>query len=250
MTDRKIYRYAVCFSGYPRFVKKCFANIHKNLFSFLDEFDVYAHFQWDVDWQNMQIHHEFHDKYEKNQLTEFLEIYKSQNLKKIKVIKPYNFDLLQFNKLSAEPDMKFENIDASRKQFYRSKCQYQSIADCVNMVDTSAYDFILRLRTDNIFERQLSKDELLTDRILCQSGKVAGFDRKYSDWFFLTPAKQTHFFNELANIEEHYKDGIIHMHRLIEKIGMKYNIEEYEFNVYTASIYSYKNDKSYLEFRK
>ena len=56
------------------------------------EYDTYAYFQWKDDWQNEQIHHEYTDKFEVNELEEFKELYEPLNLKKIEVIKPYNFD--------------------------------------------------------------------------------------------------------------------------------------------------------------
>ena len=47
-------KFAVCFSGYPRFVKKCFDNIKINLLDGLGEYDVYANFQWDDDWKKVE----------------------------------------------------------------------------------------------------------------------------------------------------------------------------------------------------
>lgn len=243
-------KFAVCFSGYPRFVKKCFNNIKTNLLDGLGEYDIYANFQWDSEWKNKLIHHEFKDKYDRNELEDFIELYSQLNLMNINVIKPYDFDTSQYHQLSAEIDMMFPNLDASRKQFYRSKCQYQGILDCIRLVNLSDYEYIIRVRTDNIFESELNFFQLESDHILCQSGRVTGFDRNFADWFFIVPSYQSDFFVDLANLEEHYKNGIIHMHKLVEKVGMKYNIQEYEFNVYTASIYSYKGQESFLEFRK
>lgn len=243
-------KFAVCFSGYPRFVKKCFNNIKTNLLDGLGEYDIYANFQWDSEWKSKLIHHEFKDKYDRNELEDFIELYTPLRLKNINIIKPYDFDTSHYHKLSAEPDMVFSNLDASRKQFYRSKCQYQGILDCIRLVNLSDYEYIIRVRTDNIFESELNFSQLESDHILCQSGRVAGFDRKFADWFFIVPSYQSEFFTDLANLDEHYKDGIIHMHKLVEKVGMKYNIQEYEFNIYTASIYSYKGQSSFLESRK
>ena len=85
-------KFAVCFSGYPRFVRKQFDSIKKNILDGLGEYDTYAYFQWKDDWKNEQIHHEYTDKFEVNELEEFKELYEPLNLKKIEVIKPYNFD--------------------------------------------------------------------------------------------------------------------------------------------------------------
>ena len=243
-------KFAVCFSGYPRFVKKCFDSIKINFLDGLGDYDVYANFQWNEDWQNTPIHHEFDDKYERNELDDFIELYTPLNLKEIKVISPYNFDTSFYEKLSAEPDMFFENVEKSRKQFYRSKCQYQGILDCVKLVNQNEYEFIVRIRTDSIFNSELSFKDLKSDHILCQNGQEAGWDRNYSDWFFIVPSNQINFFEDLSNLEEHYKDGIVHMHKLIEKVGKPYNIENYQFNVTTASLCSYRNEENFLEIRK
>ena len=79
-------KFAVCFSGYPRFVRKQFDSIKKNILDGLGEYDTYAYFQWKDDWQNEQIHHEYTDKFEVNELEEFKELYEPLNLKKIEVI--------------------------------------------------------------------------------------------------------------------------------------------------------------------
>lgn len=242
-------KFAVCFSGYPRFVKKCFNNIKKNLLDGLGEYDVYANFQWDEDWKTKQIHHEFNDKYDRNELEDFIQLYTPFNLRSINVIKPYDFDFSKYKKTSLESDM-ILTLDESKNIIYRTKCQYQGVLDCVKLVNLSDYEYIIRVRTDNIFESELDFSQLESDHILCESGKVAGFDRNFSDWFFIVPSYQSDFFSDLANVEEHYKDGIIHMHKLVEKVGMKYNIQEYEFNVYTASIYSYMGQETFLESKK
>jgi len=243
-------KFAVCFSGYPRFVRECFGGIKKNFLDGLGEYDVYANFQWNDDWQNTPIHHEFADKYGKDELSEFIELYTPLNLKDIKVIQPYNFDTSFYDKLSAEPDMVFETVEKSRSQFYRSKCQYQGISDCVKLVDPNDYEFIVRIRTDSIFHSELDFSQLETNNILCQDGYEAGWDRHYSDWFFIVPTNKINFFHDLANVEEHYKNGIIHMHKLVEKVGKPYNIEHHQFNITTASICSYKNTEKFLEIRK
>ncbi len=243
-------KFAVCFSGYPRFVRECLDSIKKNFLDGLGEYDVYANFQWNDDWQNTLIHHEFVDKYEKNELSEFIELYSPLNLKDIKVIQPYNFDTSFYDKLSAEPDMILKDIDESRNIFYRMKCQYQGILDCVKLVNLNEYEFIIRIRTDTIFNSELNFSQLESDHILCQDGYEAGWDRHYSDWFFIVPINQVNFFYDLANVEEHFIDGVIHMHKLVEKVGKPYNIQHYQFNATTASICSYKHTEKFLEVKK
>ena len=43
-------KFAVCFSGYPRFVRKQFDSIKKNILDGLGEYDIYAYFQWKDDY--------------------------------------------------------------------------------------------------------------------------------------------------------------------------------------------------------
>ena len=40
-------KFAVCFSGYPRFVRTVFPNIKKNFLDGLGSYDIYANLQWD-----------------------------------------------------------------------------------------------------------------------------------------------------------------------------------------------------------
>ena len=56
-------KFAVCFSGYPRFVKHCFNNIKEDLLDGLGEYDIYANFQWNEDWQNTEIWIEYEKRF-------------------------------------------------------------------------------------------------------------------------------------------------------------------------------------------
>ena len=116
-------KFAVCFSGYPRFVKHCFNNIKKDFLDGLGEYDVYANFQWNEDWQNTEIHHEFKDTYETNEMDDFIELYTPLNLKNVKITKPFEYDTSNYNKLSVEPDLNI-NLNVSRDILYRMKSQY------------------------------------------------------------------------------------------------------------------------------
>ena len=58
-------KFAVCFSGYPRFVRTVFPNIKKNFLDGLGSYDIYANLQWDSEnWKGSQIHHENKIKFE------------------------------------------------------------------------------------------------------------------------------------------------------------------------------------------
>ena len=128
-------KFAVCFSGYPRFVKTTFDKIKENFLDGLGDYDIYANLQWDSkNWESMEIHHEHIDKFETNELEVFKTCYSDLNLKKLKVNEPFEFDVSYYDKRSAEPDMPL-SLDQSQDTLYRFKSQYQGIADCVSLID-------------------------------------------------------------------------------------------------------------------
>jgi hypothetical protein len=232
-------KFAVCFSGYPRFVKKTFDSIKKNLLDGLGSYDIYANLQWNKDWKNTQIHHEFNDTFETDELQDFINVYTPLDLKRIEVKDPFVFDVSYYDKLSFEPDMQL-SLEKSRDVLYRFKSQYQGIADCVKLADKPEdYEYFIRLRTDLIFHSEIDMKDLETDVILNQNGYVAGRDRHYSDWFFIAPSNKLGFYDDLAKVEDHFKDGIIHMHKLIENVARPYGIEHHEFAVGTPSTSQY-----------
>ena len=228
-------KFAVCFSGYPRFVRKVFDNIKENFLDGLGSYDIYANLQWDKDWKNTQVHHEYNDTFETNELEDFVELYTPCNLVKLEVNDPLVFDVTNYNKLSIERDMPI-SLEKSRDIYYRVKSQYQGIADCARMVENPEdYEYFVRMRTDLIFRSKLDLKNLHTPTVLNQNGYVAGADRHCSDWFFIVPTSQLEFYDELANVEEHFMHGIIHVHRLVENVGRPYGMKWCEFDAGTPS---------------
>ena len=228
-------KFAVCFSGYPRFVRKQFDSIKKNILDGLGEYDTYAYFQWKDDWQNEQIHHEYKDKFEVNELEEFKELYEPLNLKKIEVIKPYNFDEEVAQITHASP---MGSVEEAQDVFYRMKCQFQGMYDCASLIENlDDYEYIIRMRTDLIPVSEIDLKDLEGDAPINQDGYVAGPDRAWSDWFFIVPTKQIQFLKELA--EGPHNDGhLMHTHTFIEDVGKPYGIEHYEFNIRTCLLYT------------
>lgn len=220
---------ALCFSGYPRFVSECFPYIKNNLIDGLTNYDIYAYFQWDKNWKDKQIHHEHQTKFLKNEVEEFKKYYSSLNLKKLQVVDPIKFDTSHYNLMSAERDL-ILNEQQSKDILYRFKSQYECIFKSISMIDEN-YDYIIRLRTDNIVQSFISESSLCVDYLTTQSGFCAGSDRPHCDWFMVCPFKQKMFFDDLKNVEEHFKNGIIHMHKMINNVGLKYNIQYKQFNV-------------------
>ena len=65
-------KFAVCFSGYPRFVKTTFDNIKTNFLDGLGSYDIYAYLQWySENWKGSQVHHENKITIENNELEDF-----------------------------------------------------------------------------------------------------------------------------------------------------------------------------------
>lgn len=229
-------KFAVCFSGYPRFVKTQFENIKNNFLDGLGDYDIYAMFQWPNDWKNTLMHVSHDDKFETNEVKDFEELYGSLSLKKLVTISPYDFSHLEFNGGNAEPDLSGVSEEILRDLFYRQKCQFQGIEDCIKLIDNpSDYKFVVRMRTDLIFHSEIVMKDLESDVILNQDGFVAGANRPNSDWFFIAPTDKLEFFTELSKIEEHFKNGVVGHHRLIAQIGAKYGIEHHEFGVRTPT---------------
>jgi hypothetical protein len=229
-------KFAVCFSGYPRFVKKQFENIKTNFLDGLGDYDIYALFQWPEDWKNALMHSEYDDTFETNEVDDFVEVYGSLNLKKIVTISPYDFSHLEFNGGNAEPDLSGVSEEILRDIFYRQKCQFQGIEDCIKLIDNPfEYDFIVRLRTDLIFLSEIILKDLDSDVILNQDQFCAGANRPYSDWFFIAPTDKLNFFTELSKIEIIFENGVIGHHRFVGEVGSKYGIEHHEFNVRTPT---------------
>ena len=227
-------KFAVCFSGYPRFVRKQFDSIKKNILDGLGDYDIYANFQWTDDWKEKQIHHEYKDKFEVNELEEFRELYTPLNLKKLNTIQPYNFDDLLGDVKGADPTMGL-NVDQAKDVFYRMKCQFQGIYDVTQLIENlDDYDYIIRMRTDIIPIAEINLKDLETDVAMIQDGFVAGRDRPWSDWFFIVPVKQIKFLEELA-MGPLVNGEVIHTHTFIQGIGAPYGIEHYELGMRTPT---------------
>jgi hypothetical protein len=220
-------KFALCFSGYPRFVKKCFPFIEKNLLNSLKNYDIYALFQWDNNWNAKQIHHEYKDTFAANELEDFKSCY--NNIKKLKIIKPIKFDVSSYDKTSNENDL-IISLEQAKQIYYRFKCQYKCISDCTSLIKGD-YDYIIRMRTDLIVNKKLEEKDLYVNTVTTQNGFCAGWDRPHSDWFIVAPYSQKSFFNKMDNIEKYFESGIVHMHKLIKQIGEEYNIQNKEYYV-------------------
>ena len=152
-------KFAVCFSGYPRFVRTVFPNIKKNFLDGLGSYDIYANLQWDSEnWKGSQIHHENKIKYETNELQDFMELYTPLDMVKCRVNEPFVYDVSGYDKLSAEPDMHV-TAEKAKDIMYRFKSQYQGIADCVKLVENpDDYEYFVRMRTCLLYTSDAADD--------------------------------------------------------------------------------------------
>lgn len=224
---------AVIFSGYPRFVEECHKNISENLLSQLTDYDIFARFQWSDKTLGQKIHHEFDSVFQKDETKSFQELY-ADKIKRLEVIEPMTFDTSWYN--STYSQLPWLNLEESREVVSRLKCQYKCLEDAVSMIEnTQEYTHIIRIRTDIIFSQKVNVEELLEDRIVVQDGYVAGFDRRFSDWFLCCPVRYSGFFSDLANLEEHYKHGLVHMHNLMEKLSTRWPMIDKQFYADTPS---------------
>ena len=224
-------KFAVCFSGYPRFVRQQFKSIKENFLDGLGDYDVYAKFQWKDDYENIQIHHEYDDKFEVNELEDFKEL-NADKLKKIDVIEPYKFDL-EFSDQSAEGDM-FLSKEQAKDVGYRMKCQFQGIADCIDIIDNiEDYDYVVRMRTDVTFMSEIEMRDLETDVIMNQ-GRSRPATKP--SWFMMTSVSRSLIsISDMAKIEEHFSEGVRHTHNVLAEVGRKYGMEYFEFYVRTPT---------------
>tara|TARA_B100001113_G_C21030142_1_gene587625 strand:- start:291 stop:1085 length:795 start_codon:yes stop_codon:yes gene_type:complete len=228
-------KFAVCFSGYPRWVRKSFDTIKSNILDGLGEYDIYANFQWNEDnWKGQQIHHEYHDVFEVNELEEFKELYGSLNLKKLNVIKPYSFGNLLDNVKGSIPDLQL-NLEQSKDCFYRMKSQCQGMYDVTKLIDNlEDYEYVIRMRTDLVTFAELDLINYESEFPMNQDGFVAGADRFWCDWFFIIPTSKIDFLKDLSHGP--LENGIvIHIHDFVGKCGKKYNIEHEEFYIRTPT---------------
>ena len=64
-------KFAVCFLDILDSLDNNLKSIKENFLDGLGDYDVYAKFQWKDDYENIQIHHEYDDKFEVNELEDF-----------------------------------------------------------------------------------------------------------------------------------------------------------------------------------
>ena len=231
---------AVVFSGQLRHIKESSYNILKNLINLYDT-DVYAHLWWDDSMIGKQIHHEFNDVFEdKDYVKEFIDIYRPKNIIIEKQIQ-FNLEHMQLdNKIGL-------NHDQAKAAFFRIKSQYYSLKVAYSLINNPLqYDYIIRMRTDSFISNPINLLNLPYPNLLyVQSGRCAGADRKYCDWFAIgDPTNIEKYCNFYDIYEKYFKDGIIHIHEFIDLAIKDLGISaiEYDFGVPISHLF-YKDKK-------
>ena len=234
-------RIALCFSGQLRFVNEYSKNILKNLINLYDT-DVYAHLWFDQSMIGKPFHHEFNDLY-KESIDDFIRIY---NPKACVTESYYSlFNERDYNFMPASNDLVSMSKESIRESIYRMESQWYSIKKSYELIENpDKYDFIIRLRTDSFITKPVVLNVLNTHTVYVQSGRQAGFDRIFCDWFALG---NNRIMAKYMNIYERYKpyfsSGIIHMHVFLEKVLAELNVPvaEYEYGVHIChAVYKHR----------
>jgi hypothetical protein len=231
---------AVVFAGFPRFTKRCYESIEKNLLSQLPNYDIFANLQWNdnmVGTYPIRNAKTYNGKvffppgkklYDINEGESFKQLYGPRS-KKINFIEPMDFNT---DWLNSSGHLSWHTIEESRAIANNMKCQFQCILDGIKLIDNlQDYTHIIRMRTDLIFERKIHPEEILQDITIIQDSRKHGSDRRYGDFFFVTPINHVGFFQELANLEEHFKHGILHIHLFMEKLTGIFPSKDKELDV-------------------
>ena len=232
---------AVCFSGQLRFVKEYSQYILPNLIQLYENVDVYAHLWYSEEMVGKQFHHEFQDKYKENP-EEFIKIYSP---------KKYIFEKEYIHKYPissncVENDLKCLKPEEIQYSIYRYFSQWYSVKKSYELIENpSEYDFIIRLRTDVCIQKPILLEFLDNTKLYIQSGRGAGRDRRFGDWFMLGGYEVMNDFckKTYEYVFELYKNGIIHIHIFIELLSLKYNFSfiEYDFSTpFNNSFYKHR----------
>lgn len=222
---------AICFSGQLRFVKEYSQYILPNLIQRYENVDVYAHLWFSEENLGKPFHHEFMDEY-KESPDEFIQIYSPKKCvfeKEYIHTQPISPNCNERELQSMKPEDRIKSI-------YRIFSQWYSVQKCYELIEKPEdYDFIIRIRTDAFIQQPIILEGLNKSLLYVQSGRCAGYDRKYGDWFALGGPEIMKIFclqtyNDVFTL---YKNGIIHMHRFMELSLSKYNNRcmEYDFSI-------------------
>jgi hypothetical protein len=196
-----------------------------------EKVDVYAHLWYSEEMLGKPFHREFLDEY-KESPDEFIQIYSPKKClfeKKYIHTQPISTNCNERDLENITPEDRADCI-------YRMFSQWYIVKKCYELIENpEEYDFIIRLRTDAFIQKPILLDVLNKSVLYVQSGRGAGHDRRFCDWFALGgPEIMKKYCLETYNdIFTYYQNGIIHMHRFMELTLSKYKKDclEYDFSV-------------------
>ena len=222
---------AVCFSGQLRFVKEYSQYILPHLIQPYEKVDVYAHLWYSEEMLRKPFHHEFLDEY-KESPDEFIQIYSPKKCvfeKEYIHMEPISTECNERDLKSLKPEDRIQSI-------YRIFSQWYSVKKCYELIENPEdYDFIIRLRTDAFIQNPILLEDLNNSILYVQTGKGAGNDRRFCDWFALggPDVMKNYCLETYKDVFTYYQKGIIHMHHFMELTLAKYKNSyiEYNFNI-------------------
>jgi len=202
---------ALCFSGQPRNVRKCYKLISENLIT--DNVDVFAHFWWDKSYKDQVMRFEFEDRYEEDEGQAFIALYKP---KAYKFEKQEQFDLSGFD--FTDPGVCASSLDAKVTAF-NCTSMWHSVNRAFDLARKHGrYDLYVRCRTDLIFMEQLDWNTFNPKTLYIGDGRIAGEDRLVGDWFSAGGEYEMSLYCLLRQkFEKINSDYMNHMHDFILK---------------------------------
>jgi hypothetical protein len=207
---------AVIFAGQIRHTDFYASKIYQHLLNLYDV-DVYAHLWYDESLIGQRIHHEHYDVFEaKDYVGEFVRTYKP---KAYMVEPPRRWDMSSYAARSCEPEIHMTPA-AAHAAIERMISMWYSVNKAYSLIpNPDEYDFIVRLRTDSSLTKPIDLYALQRDKVYVETGRAAGADRRYSDWFAVgAPALMKRYADSYHHMHKYQCNGMIHMHRLVDHL--------------------------------
>ena len=202
---------ALCFSGQPRNVRKCYRLISENLIT--KDVDVFAHFWWDKSYKDQVMRFEFDERYQEDEGQAFIDLY---NPKAYSFEKQEQFDLSDFD--FTDPGVCDDPLDAKVTAFNCTSMWY-SVNRAFDLAKQHGeYDLYIRCRTDLIFMEKVDWSTFDPKTLYIGDGRIAGEDRILGDWFAAGGRYEMSLYCELKDkfktINANY---VYHMHDFMLK---------------------------------
>lgn len=201
---------AICFSGQPRNVRKCYKIISDSLLKNDHEVDVFAHMWWDSSYKNEIIRFEMNDRYLEDEGEVFKHLYKPKSLI---LEKQKQFDVSSFAN-SGITNSSFE----TKVSAFNNLSMWHSIKRSFELSQESGkdYDLYVRCRTDLVFIDDVSWASLNPEILYVGDGRIAGFDRHYGDWFAVSGLVGMQKYVSIGDrFEELNSSNMMHMHHFM-----------------------------------